>query len=604
MRPLGLATSGSGHRRMRAAALAITLLPIPVHAFIEAPFARADCGRQAPSTDIRDYRGQAFTGRVASLTPPTGPGTEWTITFEVDEVLAGAVPSPYTIIDSGGNCGTFLPQRLAVGEQVLLSVGGARVPEEPGRVFDVLSWRRVPNGWRFDGRALWGGTGDGFPPEARAATTRGEILGLIGAPALPAIPSDQPALEANDDVDWTPVEGVLGGAAQGVHVQIDELVAWSRRVWALEERAIASSSDDERVVWDDPASWRSSGDGRRWSRSRLPRSASDELSLTTWDDKLALIEQRYLDDRPGVDVRVWTNDGEHGWRQAGRLRVRAVGRYRGCALTGELVAATARTLVVTASCLPLRGAGGSVGPGIASAASAQRTTGGRATYPTYSWTSTDGRHWTSHRLFTSSDELRAASIIGLWSVGMGVAAVVDRGARQDLLWSADGASFATVAALPVVGSDVAVAGIYGVALVPRDDGRVQWLALLSHPQRDANHPEPGTGLNLWRLDPAGTWTIAHPLGGDATAGALATDGRRVAVIATVRVPEVEGRSYRTTSVSADAGRTFTVSEGSGDIGDECLPSLAILSTVGVTTCHEPDGPVTRQAVLWSETTAQ
>jgi hypothetical protein len=301
-------------------------------------------------------------------------------------------------------------------------------------------------------------------------------------------------------------------------------------------------------------------------------------------------------------MRVWTWDEDEGWVPGGRLDVPPEGRYRGCGFTNQLVATTARTLVVTASCLPPRGSGGWVGPALATLAAAQSA--GRRTYPTYSWTSTDGRRWTPHRLFASSDELRASHIVGLWSVGTGVAAVVERGTRQDLQWSSDGARLNTVAALPVIPPDIRVAEVRGVALVPRDDGMVDWLLLLAHLRHDAEQqPVPGTGITLSRLDPEGSWTVARPFGGRATSGAMATDGARVAVVVTEQVPDAGGLAYRRTGLSADGGRTFTESDGPVDLDYECQPALAMVGIVGVTSCYEPTGPMTRRATLWSEAAA-
>ncbi|MFN8519379.1 MAG: hypothetical protein U0667_08310 [Chloroflexota bacterium] len=67
-----------------------------------------------------------------------------------------------------------------------------------------------------------------------------------------------------------------------------------------------------------------------------------------------------------------------------------------------------------------------------------------------------------------------------------------------------------------------------------------------------------------------------------------------------QVPDGGGASYRRTALSADAGHAFVETDGPVDIDDECQPSLAILGAVGVTTCAEPAGPMTRQATLWLE----
>jgi hypothetical protein len=155
--------------------------------------------------------------------------------------------------------------------------------------------------------------------------------------------------------------------------------------------------------------------------------------------------------------------------------------------------------------------------------------------------------------------------------------------------------------LPTIEPGLEVDEVRGVALVPRDDGGVDWLLLLAHFQRDAEHqPVHGTGINLWRLDPEGTWTVAHAFGGSATFGSLATDGPRVAVVGTEQVPDGGGRAYRRTALSLDGGRTFVEAAGPVDIDYECQPSLAMLGSTGVTTCYEPGGPMTRQAELWTE----
>jgi hypothetical protein len=156
-----------------------------------------------------------------------------------------------------------------------------------------------------------------------------------------------------------------------------------------------------------------------------------------------------------------------------------------------------------------------------------------------------------------------------------------------------------VAALPTVDTSISVDEVHDVALVPRQDGRVDWLVLLAHRQHDAAHqPLPGTGINVWRLDPDGSWTVAQAVGGDATSGALATEGSRVAVVATMQMPGEGGNAYRRTGLSTDGGHTFVESDGPVDIDYECMPSLAMVGTTGVTTCDEPGAPMTRWVTLW------
>lgn len=556
--------------------------------------ATADCGREAPSRDIRAYRGLAFMGRVASLVPPSEPGTDWTISFDVDEVLAGAASDPFVVVDGGGACGMLAPERLRVGQHIILSVG-AWDAAAPGLIGPLLMWRRAPNGWRFASRALWGGVDrTGYPPAARAATTREAITTLVGGPAIAPIPAG-PQVTAANDVAWTPVEGPLGGAIPGLDVESEAPVAWDGRFWVLERATIVSWGDDGRGVWREPGVWRST-DGARWQRASLPQRLSGDLSLVPWGDRLALIELVGLDDRPGFDLLVWASLNGTSWRRVGRLGLRATGRYRGCGFTGTFVASTAKTLVVTSSCLHRRGSG-EVRPGLATIAAAQRTTRGAS--PTYSWTTSDGRTWTPHRLFTSSAERLAPRIVRLESVGTGLAAIVDRRPRQDLLWSADGSTFATVVSLPASGPEIECCGVGGIDLVPRDDGRADWLLLLTDRHQD-DEPAPGTGARLWRLDPAGSWTVVRAFGSDATNGRLSTEGSRVAVLVTEPAAGTARSSRRRTVLSADGGHTFAETTEPDDIDSDCRSSLAMTGDVAVTTCEEAGEPVTRHATLWSE----
>lgn len=167
--------------------LGAAILAVPGTMDLARPrIASADCGRLAPSREIRDYRGQAFMGRVRSVERQAAPGNDWVITLDVDEVLVGPVPDSVVFIDSGPDCGTFLPDGLRSGQRILASIGPAHDPDEPRRAFDVLLWRRVTGGWRFHEQALWAADASyAYPPEARRATTRAAIMALVAGASVP-----------------------------------------------------------------------------------------------------------------------------------------------------------------------------------------------------------------------------------------------------------------------------------------------------------------------------------------------------------------------------------------------------------------------------------
>ena len=202
------------------------------------------------------------------------------MTFDVEEVLAGAVPDPFVVVDLPAGCGAFQDGFLEPGERLLVSLGPGRHPDEPDHVGAVLVWRSVPRGWEFAYDAPWAADdGISFPPEALAATTREAIVDLVGGPALPASPSGRPPGVPEDDVDWTPVEGLLGGAVPVVEVSTETPLAWDGRFWALERQMVVRPTDDTRdaVSWEGAALWRSAS-GLAWAGSSVSPWTSSHLT--------------------------------------------------------------------------------------------------------------------------------------------------------------------------------------------------------------------------------------------------------------------------------------------------------------------------------------
>jgi hypothetical protein len=188
----------------------------------------------------------------------------------------------------------------------------------------------------------------------------------------------------------------------------------------------------------------------------------------------------------------------------------------------------------------------------------------------------------------------------LWSVDTGVAAWLDRGSSQEIIASDDGAVFNNVSAMPVLGQDTLVDQVLGIARIAYPGGGVKWLLLLEHVMVDADQgPVPGSGINLWQLEPTGVWTTVWAFGGEAIGGALATSGARIGVIATVGVTGSDVDARRQTVLSGDQGATFVEAQDDAGVSADCRPVLAISGDQGVLACDEVDGPVIRHAGLWA-----
>lgn len=148
--------------------------------------ALADCSRGAPPSDMSAYRGNAFIGTISRVT--RNAAQTWSVTFDVERVLAGTVRDPLTVLDVGGDCGQLRPDALHGGDRVIVTFDRYHHFSNPwlSSVGDVLVWRASsPRRWQFFDRALTFGFAEQYyPQEARAATSTAVILGLV-APGLP-----------------------------------------------------------------------------------------------------------------------------------------------------------------------------------------------------------------------------------------------------------------------------------------------------------------------------------------------------------------------------------------------------------------------------------
>ena len=407
-------------------------------------------------------------------------------------------------------------------------------------------------------------------------------------PSSPA-PTSGPSLSPVADVRWQLADGLLGNSIPGLSVDTTPPIAWAGRFWAIETDAVASPNGDwqGRVSWHDPAIWWS-GDGKVWTRRALPSGMTGQLSLVPSATGLAIYDWRDAPEPAGLRFLVWSSaDGLH-WHRQGGLDLRPTGGdLRGCGFLDTYLESAGDRLVVSANCAVLHGAGGEVNPGfrtVASAASA--TTQG---IPTHTWTSRDGHRWTRHRVpVTMADRDGVVLFVMFRSVGDGIAAIT-AGPHGRLLWSTDGATFRTVAALPGERDD----SVEDIDATTDPGGApISWLLVLVHPP-DAS----AATRTLWRLYPGGTWEAVFSPALVRVVDVV-TAGTRVALVGTLAWPGVNGCArWLATFLSPDGATTWTPSVDPSPIAD-CDPRLSVLIVTAVMACLDSTGAGLRHATLW------
>jgi hypothetical protein len=155
--------------------LVLALLPVQAGS-------AAACSIPYPSEKVRPYRGMAFVATVAGVRE-RGPRS--VIRLDVRRELAGTVDARRLVIRTGnwssGGCGVMVPQALRPGQKLLISARGWTFTD--GRrdfAYHPLVWERTGGAWRFHREALIGGhLRDAYPPAAKRATTRAEIMDLV-----------------------------------------------------------------------------------------------------------------------------------------------------------------------------------------------------------------------------------------------------------------------------------------------------------------------------------------------------------------------------------------------------------------------------------------
>jgi len=294
------------------------------------------------------------------------------------------------------------------------------------------------------------------------------------APVSPS-PQPSPALPPTGTVDWVPVDGVLGGSVPGLQVWTQTPVAWAGGLAILETATVAGAGADT-AVWQQPAVWRSDY-GVRWRRAVLPAGVGSDLSLVAWREGLAVIDTRQSEAR--WRSLVWSSADGVRWHRAGSLDLRPRGDLRGCGFRYPLVVGAGQRLIVTISCGSF-GSGGDLAPDRRTVGLAARTRPDIA-LTAWSWTTTDGRHWSRHLVTRSLDPAGAARYLFLLSpVGDGATGVMCC-YPPTLWWTPDGARWTNLGRLP---DDVPYQDAVAVDAMTDGDGQpTAWLLV-----GQADHP--------------------------------------------------------------------------------------------------------------------
>jgi hypothetical protein len=265
-----------------ALALAFALVA-PVSGVDEPSPVRADCARQALSSDIRSYRGFAFEGVVRSVEGRHEPEEGWIyrLTIDVTEMLAGA-PAEEVAFDLGtGSCWYLQGDRYKPGDRLIVSATGPPTGSTVAYLPDALTWRyEWADRWSLHGLADQDAAS--FPESIRGASTREGILALVAPDRLPyAVAPDA----------WQ-----VTLARRARNQQLLDVVPWGEGFVALGRRG------DAATIW-------TSATGDVWQpvRSRF-REIDEETRLTR------LVEFRGELYAVGIDrswPRVWrAADGE------------------------------------------------------------------------------------------------------------------------------------------------------------------------------------------------------------------------------------------------------------------------------------------------------
>jgi hypothetical protein len=178
-------------RLLAAFFLAIVVLPAT------AQVALAECmSYPIRATDQLDV-GYAFTATVtessADVDPPKPENAPfaWHVELDIERVYRGRLADRLVFNGWQAGCHRLRGNALRTGDRIFVVSNVFR--PDPARVdpfwtmdAEVVVWKASNNGWTFYGDVLeYGSDLEFYPPEARSATTTGDILALVADAPIP-----------------------------------------------------------------------------------------------------------------------------------------------------------------------------------------------------------------------------------------------------------------------------------------------------------------------------------------------------------------------------------------------------------------------------------
>jgi hypothetical protein len=177
------------HRPL-AAAFGLALL----NTFAAASSVSAECHAPFDPREEPWIIGDAFLATVTEKSADVdvnadGSPYDWHVELRVDAIYRGSAPETLSFNGWDNSCGEFHGDGVSTGDRLIITMAALHPEYLPGAPFEgrVVVWHKIDGGWDFYDQAIYFGTNsDYYPPAARAANTKAEILQLIAGSALPS----------------------------------------------------------------------------------------------------------------------------------------------------------------------------------------------------------------------------------------------------------------------------------------------------------------------------------------------------------------------------------------------------------------------------------
>ncbi len=171
--------------------------------------------------------GDAFLATVTEKSANVDVNTDgspydWHVELRVDAIYRGSAPETLVFNGWDHSCGEFHGDGVSTGDRLIITMATLHPEYLPGAAFEgrVVVWHKVDSGWSFYDEAMYfGSNSDYYPPAARAANTKAEILRLIARSELPSTET-APYAETPGAPPWALLPAVA--------VALGFVVAWRR----------------------------------------------------------------------------------------------------------------------------------------------------------------------------------------------------------------------------------------------------------------------------------------------------------------------------------------------------------------------------------------